>query len=123
MHPAFRDILLEAAPSVFPEDFWFECQVGWLPILYSTGKSLEALNRVYAIRGDAPVVATQVKEKFGTLRFYYIGGDGQEEALIEQAEHASAVTCEDCGNLGTLRSGGWHRTLCDRCHRCNKRTP
>jgi hypothetical protein len=39
------------------------------------------------------VVATQVKEKFGGLRFYYNG--------------------EECGKPGELRTGGWMRTLCD----------
>ena len=59
------------------------------------------------------VVATQIKEKFGTLRFYYTGGDDYVWGLEAMAESMSARTCEDCGNSGKLRSGGWVRTLCD----------
>jgi hypothetical protein len=32
------------------------------------------------------VVATQVKEKFGTLRFYYDGGDDYIDGLVSMAE-------------------------------------
>lgn len=59
------------------------------------------------------VVATQVKEKFGTLRFYYNGGDEYIRGLESMAEAMSAVMCEECGNPGKLRRGGWIRTLCD----------
>jgi hypothetical protein len=59
------------------------------------------------------VVADQVKEKFGTLRFYYHGGDEYIHGLAAMAESMSAVTCEDCGAPGQQRQGGWIRTLCD----------
>jgi hypothetical protein len=59
------------------------------------------------------VVAVQVKEKFGTLRFYINGGDEAILHYIEMAEAMSAHTCEECGQPGKLRSGGWIRTLCD----------
>lgn len=59
------------------------------------------------------VVADQVKEKFGTLRFYYDGGDERISGMVTLAEGMSAVTCEQCGNPGEIRSGGWVRTLCD----------
>jgi hypothetical protein len=59
------------------------------------------------------VTAVQVKEKFGTLRFYYDGGDDYIRGLVSMAESMSAVTCEECGNLGKSRRGGWIRTLCD----------
>lgn len=59
------------------------------------------------------VVATQVKEKFGGLRFYYDGGDDYISGLSSMAESMSVVTCEDCGAPGQQRSGGWIRTLCN----------
>ncbi len=60
------------------------------------------------------VVAVQIKEKFGTLRFYYDGGDDTIGGMIRMAESMSAVTCEECGSPGHQRSGGWIRTLCDK---------
>jgi hypothetical protein len=59
------------------------------------------------------VIATQIKEKFGTLRFYYWGGDDYCRGVESMAESMSAVTCEVCGSPGKLRNGGWVQTLCD----------
>ena len=59
------------------------------------------------------VVVSQVKEKFGTLRFYYSGGDDTVDGMVRMAESMSALTCEECGVPGVSRHGGWIRTLCD----------
>jgi hypothetical protein len=59
------------------------------------------------------VVATQVKEKFGTLRFYYDGGDDIIDGMVRMAESMSYVTCEVCGNPGKSNSHGWISTLCN----------
>jgi len=58
------------------------------------------------------VVAIQVKEKFGTLRFYYNGGDDVIGGMVQMAESMSGVTCEECGNTGKRYGGGWITTLC-----------
>lgn len=57
--------------------------------------------------------ASQVKEKYGTLRFYMSSANDKMYDMIEDAESKSAVTCEECGQPGELRGGGWLRTLCD----------
>ena len=61
------------------------------------------------------VEATQVKEKYGSLRFYYIGGNEFISGLVSMAEALSAVTCERCGAPGKQNSHGWIRTLCSEC--------
>jgi hypothetical protein len=60
------------------------------------------------------VVAVQVKEKFGGLRFYYDGGDEYIHGLVAMAESMSYVTCEVCGSPGRVYTDGWHATLCDK---------
>ncbi|KWT98173.1 MULTISPECIES: hypothetical protein [unclassified Variovorax] len=62
---------------------------------------------------DRVPVAVQVKEKFGTLRFYVSGASDVQYAYIAFAEAMSARTCEVCGAPGELRNSGWIRTLCD----------
>jgi hypothetical protein len=62
--------------------------------------------------------ATQAKEKFGTLRFYWQGALSPEaDALVEEAialaEARSATTCEACGEEGRLYR--WGGTLMTRC--------
>ena len=54
----------------------------------------------------------QIKEKFGTLRFYYNGGDSRVDALVEFAEAMSGRICEQCGDRGTEDSAGWIKTHC-----------
>ncbi len=59
------------------------------------------------------VVAVQIKEKFGTLRFYYDGGDEYVSGLVSMAESMSACMCEECGAPGETGGTGWIRTLCE----------
>lgn len=60
--------------------------------------------------------AVQVKEKFGTLRFYVSAADDHVRGLINMAEGMSARTCETCGNPGKIMNDkGWVSTLCDPC--------
>jgi hypothetical protein len=58
-------------------------------------------------------VAVQVKEKFGTLRFYVDGATDIQYNYIEFAEMMSGRTCEVCGKPGQTYYMGWHRTLCN----------
>lgn len=60
------------------------------------------------------VVATQIKEKFGTLRFYVNGADEYCYGIINFAESMSGCTCEVCGQLGTLQNEGWMKTRCEK---------
>lgn len=80
---------------------------GWMPLVLELHKKLENIYPEYEI--------SQIKEKFGTLR-YYVGSMTKEGyALIDAAEAESAKTCEECGHPGKLRKGGWLKTLCDGC--------
>lgn len=82
--------------------------------------------------GKLQIVADQVKEKYGTLRFYwhtYIkDGFKYPDELKESIEEvynkfdgAEAMACrmshdmcEECGASGSIRGPGWYRTLCDK---------
>lgn len=75
-------------------------------------------NAVMAVGHACPqVVATQVKEKFGTLRFYYYGGDEYVRGVMNMAEHLSASVCEECGAPGELNDEGWLSTRCKACRK------
>jgi hypothetical protein len=93
---------------------WISCDRGWYPLIVEHDAKLAALCPEY--------VAHQVKEKYGTLRYYAqpcsMHGKLYEqfEALELEVEKRSAVTCEDCGADGRLCvKAHWYRTLCDRC--------
>jgi hypothetical protein len=58
-------------------------------------------------------VASQVKEKFGGLRFYVNGATEKHYNYITFAESMSYRTCEVCGAPGKTYTDGWHTTLCE----------
>ena len=87
---------------------YFPVGDGWRPLVEKLVDDIIAV--------DPEVEVSQVKEKFGTLRFYYEGGDEYINGLVSMAESMSEVTCEVCGNPGKRRAGGWIKTLCDRHH-------
>jgi hypothetical protein len=98
----------------------FECGDGWFNILdqlmgsiqhYINGKN----RRITLV---TQVTLDQVKEKFGTLRFYYTGGDDVVHGMVRVAEGMSAVTCETCGAPGIRGGDGWIKTSCSL-HRDN----
>lgn len=90
----------------------FECGPGWTDLFDAT---FTWLDQVAHDRHWSP---SQVKEKFGSLRFYW-NGDLPDlgEEIIEAAEHVSGHLCEVCGAPGQLKSdSGWWSTRC-RAHR------
>ena len=80
---------------------------------YYTQERLDEINKEIEEELNKTPIAMQVKEKFGTLRFYTHGGDDVTRGMERMAESMSAVICEECGNKGKWRTGGWYRTLCD----------
>ena len=79
---------------------------GWSDIILDLHTKLLKENPDYSI--------AQVKEKFGTLRYYTSSMTDQGRIYIAEAENLSAITCEECGRPGKLRDDkNWIRTLCD----------
>jgi hypothetical protein len=69
------------------------------------------------------VVASQVKEKFGGLRFYHNGGDDYIDGMISLAEHLSSRICEVCGKMNeevVCTGRGWISTRCMDCRNANE---
>jgi len=93
----------------------FECSDGWFNILNQLMGDIQHHIDWKNRNGEVvpQVTLDQVKEKFGTLRFYYTGGDDVIDGMVRMAESMSGVTCEVCGSPGHQRGGGWIRTLCD----------
>lgn len=92
----------------FPDDGWFELLKELSDKIVATGIAVKVI---------------QVKEKFGTLRYYvdYTQGTSSDdyhkiESLIRETEIKSGETCEFCGKPGQERSDGWIKTLCDDCN-------
>lgn len=96
--------------------FGFECGIGWYNVL-STLLSLIDHHFKSKYKGVPEGFAiTQIKEKFGGLRFYIDGGDDVVYAYIQFAEYVANSTCEFCGsNVAVRKSNGWITTACSCC--------
>src|SRR3990172_2713768 len=66
------------------------CDDGWVEIIYALSKKLETMIK---LPGNGDCRAIQVKEKFGTLRFYMTSSTPQMEKEINKAAALSAKTC------------------------------
>jgi hypothetical protein len=87
----------------------FECGDGWYDIIDTLCGCIQS----YTTANSKPqVVASQVKEKYGTLRFYTQGHDDTVDGIIRVAEEWSSRTCEVCGQAGVLHGSNWVKTLC-----------
>ena len=87
------------------DPYFFEIDSGW----YGLIKNLI----VELLEAGWDKEVHQVKEKYGTLRFYTGGATDKMYEIIRQYERVSAVTCEVCGEVGQIRPDGWIKTLCD----------
>lgn len=120
--------------------FGCECADGWYDLLDEMCAKIQA---VYDESGREPdIIIDQIKEKYGTLRFYYHFGDkdqgihafdcfggpsvrfmpGKGDELYERiaeivswGEDRSGEICEECGKPGTIRDLMYIQTLCDDC--------
>lgn len=92
----------------------FSCGDGWFDILNQLMGNIQSYLDWKNKDGEVvpQVTLDQVKEKFGTLRFYYTGGDDYVRGLVSMAESMSGILCETCGKPGTRTSGGWIKTAC-----------
>ena len=58
----------------------------------------------------------QIKEKYGTLRWYDAGSSKEIQDIISKYEDISWDTCIMCGKPSTKISSGWISPYCDDCY-------
>ena len=61
-----------------------ECPIGWFHILEQLCTVLEFYNMEFTKNHGIAIVADQVKEKFGTLRFYYTVRQVDENGIVKE---------------------------------------
>ena len=128
-------LLIEKYPKIFAQAklpmtqtcmCWGICTGdGWYDLLDRLCRHLQFMTDK---NGYPQVEAAQVKEKYGTLRFYHdikLTGERTErtseqigyiDGLISAAEHLSGHVCETCGsNHNVTQTPGWIVTLCEEC--------
>jgi len=119
MDAQFDDLLCARYPTIFRDRHasmqrtamcWgFSCGSGWFTLIDTLCAEIQ--RHVEATQIE-PVIAVQVKEKFGALRFYTTGGVQYTRGLIWFADALSAVVCEECGAPALSSGSGWIVTRC-----------
>lgn len=122
MNEALNNAIIAKYPKMFTKhkNFGFpeiSCNDGWYNIIEQLCRQIDwYLSEPANFTNKstpAQVVVSQVKEKFGGLRFYYAGGDDYIYGLVAMAEGIASCTCETCGAPGKLLRTGWIRVLCE----------
>lgn len=109
MTPENTQKLYEAFPCLYrgrnksPQEssmhFGFECDDGWFELIWNLSQAIEdeAQSRGLKPHYKRWPDATQVKQKFGSLRFHLAKHTEAAHALIDEARTASETICEACG--------------------------
>jgi hypothetical protein len=108
------DELIKKYPKAFNSkygDFYFECSDGWHDIIEPIIVEMQKYNEKQTDEFEM-IYPMQVKEKFGTLRFYTNACVDEIDTLINKAEKTSHTVCETCGKPGELISARWLYTAC-----------
>ena len=93
----------------------FDCGDGWYWLI---DRLCESMQNYIDANDKEQVEATQVKEKYGGMSFYTIGGDELIQGMIWLAETMSTAICEKCGSTTEVTpTEGWIKTLCSKCHK------
>ena len=131
MSPEKEKALQDKYPKIFgtsdPSEpytvYGIECGDGWYNLLDVLCRNIQShLDfKMKNLETDEEkeslqLIATQIKQKYSTLRFYYSGGDDYTAGLIHMAEAISGMICETCGDKATVKTGGWVTNLCNSCH-------
>lgn len=127
MKPELEKQLVEKYPKIFkmvgstPQESCMAWGLaigdGWYKLLYELCRELQ---RNTDVNNRPQVVAAQVKEKFGGLRFYVDSGTDEQYGAINFAETFSFSICEECGHTKNVTTeGSWLRTLCSSCRENN----
>lgn len=86
---------------------------GWYPLIKELSIQLEDLILQAPEEQREFYRASQVKEKFGGLRFYMNYRTPDMAALICTAQEKSFEICEECGAPGKFLNDGWCQTACE----------
>lgn len=111
-----KEEIIESFPALLIRQghpIFMECGDGWNEIIYELCEKLEKI----AVRENRDEhQASQIKEKYGSLRFYMSSETNEMSELIRDAENLSRKTCEVCGKAGStiIDARGWMTTTCDR---------
>lgn len=91
----------------------WDCPEGWVQLVDIMCHILQLQSGMS--EKNPQIECMQIKEKFGGLRFYPIGGLTEyQQGIINYAEILSFSTCMTCGSMKNVKqTSGWIGTYCE----------
>lgn len=112
MRAELTEKLNNSYPEIFGEGEYFACNDGWYDLINGLCDEIMQFCKRF---NQEPPKTSQVKEKFGGLRFYVWSAPQEVMDIIDKYELRSQYTCELCGEAGRIHSiYGWYTCFCDR---------
>lgn len=124
MSPEKVEYLFNKYPLLYRHPLPIECNNGWFDLIDELSSKLENLIEIEEDKFKSNeqelfehrlCYAIQVKEKYGTLRFYMSLLTDAMDDFIEEASKKSASICEICGEKGKIKKNGWVEVRCGNC--------
>lgn len=124
MKPELQEKLFKEFPAIFVEKdlpmtqtamcWGIDTGDGWFKLLHDLLTKIQFI----CTKANVECQASQVKEKYGTLRFYYSSAGDLHDIIgdvVQAAEIQSTYICESCGEAGNINDGGWLSVRCSLC--------
>ena len=89
MNLEFVNRLISDHPLLYRNSLSTDCPDEWYDLIKELSGKLETIARGQEALGQEPILAVQVKWKFGGLRFYIDPRNSEAVALIAEAEEKS----------------------------------
>ena len=106
-----KKILMPVDAPIPYSMFGIECGEGWYSLL---DELLTKIEDELKQNPSPNFYVTQIKEKFGGLRFYVSCASDKIHDWIHEAERDSTRICECCGKPAKTTDAGWYVTLCPK---------
>ena len=99
-------------------DTWLDDMPGGWRVAFGN-KMCEEIKQALIVEGDEKLLneyrLLQIKEKFGTLRWYTNWTTNEIEDIVHKYEDLSWNTCIECGKPSKYHSIGWIAPYCEEC--------
>lgn len=124
MQEKLQNILFEKYPKIFQDkddpvnkslmSFGIDTGDGWFWLIDNLCQQLQFDTDN---NEEVQIIAFQVKEKFGSLRFYVKTCSERQDAIIGFTQFLSCSICEKCGNTKNVKktNKGYIIPLCENC--------
>lgn len=106
-----QNYLKKKFPELYSQNLSFDCNNGWFRIILWLSRYLQMyISQQNEISKKLPqyyqpvkqIVAIEIKQKFGTLKFNCDGGNEHTNSIISFVEFISGYICETTGKLDNI---------------------